>query len=254
MTVADSSSAQNSQNSEQGGDTPPDEAKKFLLKNSFLQVMEGGATGGAYERGSNGFCKCAPDYCKSLPTATTFTCKSTAKGWARASLTDDTCACAPGFCAMEIAGVTPVQKHCTPAHADMIRDASGNCACRAAVAAVVSNDPTKAVMAKPAACKILPVKPMVVVPGGKDEYGKFDCVGAPYTIGAGVDTCGDCSAEGSCKMARTGAGSNFLCFKTTAGSATQTAPYVKKADGSCECGADQCLMPNGDHEVCRDLK
>jgi hypothetical protein len=257
MTVASSSGTEPASMQAGGAEPPVDEARRFLETNSFLQVMSGGATGGAYERASNGFCKCSPDYCKSPLTATTFTCKSTAKGWARKSLTDDTCACAPGFCSMEIAGVVPKQYHCTPVHANMIRGADGKCACRPAVAAVTSSDPTKAVKAQPAACKILPVEPMVKVPGGKDEFGTFDCVGAPYKKGEGVDTCGGCDstdAAPACKMARTGTGNNFLCFAIGKGSATQSAPYVKKADGSCECGADQCLMPNGDHEVCRDLK
>merc|ERR1712100_654639 len=75
--------------------------------------------------------------------------------------------------------------------------------------------------------------------------------------GEGVDTCGGCDsteAAPACKMARTGTGNNFLCFAIGKGSATQSAPYVRKSNGQCECGADQCLMPNGDHEICRDLK
>merc|ERR1712093_614087 len=69
---------------EDSANPPVDETAKFLRTNSFLQI--GAAGNGAYERASNGFCKCAADYCKSPLTATTFTCKSTAKGWARKSL------------------------------------------------------------------------------------------------------------------------------------------------------------------------
>jgi len=241
---------------EDGQNPPVDERMKNmgLVMDSFLQTKAG--AGGAYERSSNGFCQCAPDYCKSPITATTFTCKSTAKGWARTSLTDDTCACAPGFCAMEIAGVTPTQKHCTPLHDNMIRDDAGQCACRAEIAAVTSTDPTQAVMAKTAACKINPVKPIVIVPGGKDEFGTFECVGAPYVKDAASDNCDSCDGTDgkSCSMTRTQGTNQFLCFDVTAGTAAATAPYARAGNGDCECGNDQCLMPNGDHEVCRDLK
>jgi len=239
----------------EGGEPPVDEKFKFLM-DTFVQTGEKTGSMGAYTRGSNGFCACAPDYCKSPITATSFTCKSTAKGWARTSLTDDTCACAPGFCAMPIAGTTPQQLHCTPLHDNMVRAASGQCACAAATAAVESSDPTLATPAKAAACKIKPTKPIVVVPGGKDEFGTFDCVGAPYIKSTSTDDCESCdAADGkSCSMDRTQGTGQFLCFSVTTGTESQSAAYARKADGKCECGADQCLMPNGDHEICRDLK
>jgi cysteine-rich repeat protein len=253
LSVEDAA-AGTAQAAEDDSNPPVDEKIRRMGLVEFLQTKTG--AGGAYERASNGFCQCAPDYCKSPITTTTFTCKSTAKGWARTSLTDDTCACAPGFCAMEIAGVTPTQKHCTPLHDNMIRDDAGNCACRPAVAAVTSSDPTLAVMAKPAACKINPTKPIVVVPGGKDEFGTFECVGAPYVKDASGDNCAQCdSTDGkSCSMARSQGSNQFLCFDVTTGTAEASAPYTRNGAGECECGNDQCLMPNGDHEVCRDLK
>merc|ERR1711871_557501 len=75
MTVASSSGTEPASMQAGGAEPPVDEARRFLETNSFLQVMSGGATGGAYERASNGFCKCSPDYCKSPLTAPTFTCK-----------------------------------------------------------------------------------------------------------------------------------------------------------------------------------
>merc|ERR1711988_941290 len=122
---------------------------------NFLQVSEGSE--GAYIRAGNGFCECGPNHCKLETTATSFTCKSTAKGWARKSLTDPTCACAPGFCSMPLAQITPQQFHCTPLNEAMIRDDAGLCQCRGAIAAVESTDPSLAVTAKTAACKISPV-------------------------------------------------------------------------------------------------
>merc|ERR1712100_197685 len=187
LSVEDAAAGSTQPAAEDEQEPPVDEKIRRMGLVEFLQTKTG--AGGAYERASNGFCQCAPDYCKSPITASTFTCKSTAKGWARTSLTDDTCACAPGFCAMEIAGVTPTQKHCTPLHDNMIRDSAGNCACAPAVAAVQSSDPAKAVSAKAASCKIKPVKPIVVVPGGKDEFGEFECVGAPYIKSTTTDDC-----------------------------------------------------------------
>lgn len=255
-TVSGGTSNGGSNNEPEGGEPPVDrkfEKFKFLM-DTFLQTGAGSV--GAYQRGSNGFCECAPDYCKSPITSTTFTCKSTAKGWARTSLTDDTCACAPGFCSMPIAGTTPTQHHCTPLHDNMVRNSNGLCACAPAVAAVQSSDPAKAVSAKAASCKIKPVKPIVVVPGGKDEFGEFECVGAPYIKSTTTDDCASCDATDgkSCTMARTQGQNQFLCFGITSGTEEQSAPYVRKSNGQCECGADQCLMPNGDHEICRDLK
>jgi cysteine-rich repeat protein len=240
---------------ESGGEPPVDAvANMKLVFANFLQEKTG--TTGAYKRGPNGFCECDPNYCK-LPTGTdSFVCKSTAKGWARKSLTDEECACAPGFCSMPIAEAVPAQFHCTPLHENMIsNNNTGLCECRAAVTAVASSDPSLAVKAKVAACKILPVKPVELVPGGKDKFGEFECVGEPYIKAAGTDMCESCSNEvASCKMARAIGSGQFLCFAVTNGSSTTaTAPYSKKGDGTCECGADQCLMPNGDHEVCRDL-
>merc|ERR1711988_633236 len=225
------------------------ENMKLVLDN-FLQESTG--SGGAYKRGSNGFCECGPNHCK-LTSGESFVCKSTAKGWARKSLTDAECTCAPGFCSMPIAQTNPAEFHCTPLHEAMIRNNStGVCECRGAVAAVASSDPALAVMAKTAACKILPIKPVEKIPGGADKFGEFECVGEPYVKDAATENCKEC-ATASCQMDRTVGTGNFLCFDVVNGSATATAPYAKKPDGTCECGADQCLMPNGDHEVCRDL-
>lgn len=243
--------------SEVESSSPPVDKKlenmKLVLDN-FLQVSSGTGFSGAYKRGGNGFCECGPNHCKLDGQGGSFTCKSTAKGWARTSLTDATCACAPGFCSMPVAQVTPAQFHCTPLNEAMIRNAdTGACECRGAVAAVESTDPSLAVMAKTAACKIVPVKPVETVPGGQDKFGEFECVGEPYVKAAGTDSCESCG-DNSCKQARTMGVDNFLCFAIVNGSSTaSTPPYAKKTDGTCECGADQCLMPNGDHEVCRDL-
>jgi len=248
-------------------ENPPVDALKNmkLVFDSFLQERESHSDGddsGAYQRGSNGFCECGPNFCKlntdeKVPIPS-FVCKSTAKGWARASLTDESCTCAPGFCSMKLAQVTPTQFHCTPLHQNMIREeASGKCTCRGAVEAVESSDPSTAVKARTAACKILPIKPVEAVPGGQDRFGEFECVGEPYVKAAGSDQCEKCSSsttKPSCKMDRSIGTGNFLCFDVTAGSSsTATAPYSRKSDGKCECGADQCLFPNGDHEVCRGL-
>jgi len=158
---------------------------------------------------------------------------------------------------MPVAQMVPAQFHCTPTHEAMVRNnATGLCECRGEVAAVASSDPSLAVMAKPAACKILPVEPIEVVPGGQNKFGEFECVGEPYKKAPGTEMCEDCmdASPQSCKVARSIGTGNFLCFTVTNGSSTTaTAPYQRKADGTCECGADQCLMPNGDHEVCRDL-
>lgn len=225
-----------------------------FLADQFLQENEG--LQGAYARGPTGFCDCAANYCKLAegtdPNA--FTCKSTAKGWARKSLTDATCTCAPGYCSMPIAGTVPEQFHCTPLHSNMIRNnATAVCECRGAIAAMNSTDPTKAVMPQPAACQILPTKPVLAMPGGQDKFGKFECVGKPYLKDPASVKCAGCDGQ-ACKMDRNIGTGNFLCFAVTnATSAAQSAPYSKKADGKCECGKDQCLKPSGDHLVCRDL-
>jgi len=137
----------------------------------------------------------------------------------------------------------------------MIRNnETGLCECRGAVAEVLSSDPSLAVKAKDAACKIIPEMPVEKIPGGADKFGEFECVGDPYVKAAGTDMCEKCKDEGACQMDRTQGTGNFFCFEIVNGSSsTATAPYAKKPDGKCECGADQCLMPNGDHEVCRDL-
>lgn len=54
-------------------------------------------------------------------------------------------------------------------------------------------------------------------------------------------------------MPRTQGTGNFLCFTVTNSTSEKSSPYQRKADGTCECGEDQCLKPKGDHEVCRDL-
>jgi len=231
-------------------------AEMSLLAAEFLQESESVGLQGAYARSDQGFCDCAPNFCK-LKGGTDpniFTCKDTAKGWARKSLTDMSCTCAPGFCSMPIAGTVPEEFHCTPLHANMIRNnATGLCECRGAIAGTSSTDPTKAVKPQPAACQILPTKPVVAIPGGADKFGKFECVGSPYMKDPASVKCAGCGAT-SCKMDRKIGSGNFLCFAVTNGTNSGvTPPYTKKADGLCECGKDQCLKPNGDHFVCRDL-
>merc|ERR1711988_232469 len=223
-----------------------------LLADAFIQVGSGAV--GAYTRGPTGFCDCSPNWCKLADGPDSFTCRSTAKGWARKSLTDASCTCAPGFCSMPIAGTVPTNYHCTPLHSNMIRNnATGVCECRGVIAGVASTDPTKAVPPQPSACQILPTKPVLSVPGGADKFGKFECVGAPYVKDPASVKCAGCNGN-ACKMDRKIGTGNFLCFSVTNGtSATKSAPYTKKADGKCECGKDQCLKPNGDHFVCRDL-
>lgn len=241
-----------------GGEPPVDLNKDLsnmqLVLDNFLQVSTHAGFTGAYKRAGNGFCECGPNHCKLATATDSFVCKDTAKGWARKSLTDATCVCAPGFCSMPIAETTPAQFHCTPLNEATISNAdTGACECRGEVAAVESTDPSLAVMAKTAACKILPEQPVEKVPGGADKFGEFECVGAPYVKAAGTDMCESCAAE-ACQQDRTIGTGNFLCFAIVNGSSTtSTPPYSKKPDGKCECGADQCLMPNGDHEVCRDL-
>jgi len=231
---------------------PVDLQSMGLVMETFLQEATGSS--GAYKRGGTGFCECGPNHCKLETGTTSFTCKSTAKGWARKSLTDGSCACAPGFCSMPVAQATPPQFHCTPLNQATIRnDDTGLCECRGAIAAVESSDPSLAVKAQTAACKISPVKPIEAIPGGADKFGEFECVGMPYVKAAGTGMCESCDDE-ACQQDRTGGTGNFLCFALINGSSTtSTPPYQKKADGKCECGADQCLRPNGDHEVCRDL-
>merc|ERR1711988_1777475 len=62
-----------------------------------------------------------------------------------------------GFCGMPIAGTTPTEFHCTPTHANMIRNnVTGLCECRGEIAGTSSTDPSKAIMPQAAACQILP--------------------------------------------------------------------------------------------------
>lgn len=257
MTVGAQNQAKSSQaaEAETSAEPPIDMENMGLVFENFLQQSAGAE--GAYQRGSNGFCECGPNHCKLETAADSFVCKSTAKGWARKSLTDASCVCAPGFCSIPVAQITPQQFHCTPLNENTIRNNStGLCECRGEVAAVESSDPTKALKAKTAACKILPTKPVEVVPGGQDKFGEFECVGDPYVKAAGTDMCESCKEADppSCKVSRSIGTGNFLCFTVTNGSSTTaTAPYQRKPDGTCECGADQCLYPNGDHEQCRDL-
>jgi hypothetical protein len=70
---------------------------------------------------------------------------------------------------------------------------------------------------------------------------------------ASSDNCASCLEEGACKVERTVGSGNFLCFAVTNSTTEKTAPYQRAEDGTCECGADQCLKPKGDHFVCRDL-
>jgi hypothetical protein len=137
----------------------------------------------------------------------------------------------------------------------MIRADDGSCQCRPAVTAVNSTDPALARQAQPAACKILPVDPVVKVKGGADKFGEFECVGSPYVKDAATDQCASCETTNACQVDRTVGTGNFLCFgvaNETAGQA-KSSPYKANAEGKCECGADQCLKPKGDHFVCRDL-
>jgi cysteine-rich repeat protein len=233
------------------GAKPEEVLSLSLLTSSFLQTEVGGQ--GSYKRGPLGFCECAPNWCKLAEGPDSFTCKSTAKGWARKSFTDNSCTCAPGFCSMPLAGTTPTQYHCTAVHANMIRNNNtGICECRGAVVPVVSSDPAKAVKAQTAACQILPTKPVLAVAGGADKFGKFECVGAPYEKDPASVKCKQCAAT-SCTMSRSIGTGNFLCFSVSNGTFAKSAPYSRKPDGKCECGKDQCLKPNGDHYVCRDL-
>jgi cysteine-rich repeat protein len=238
---------------ESSGLSLPTSPDMKLLVDTFVQESAG--LQGAYARAGSGFCDCAPNFCKLAQgtDSSAFTCKSTAKGWARKSLTDASCTCAPGFCSMPLAGTVPEQFHCTPLHSNMIRNNStGVCECRGAIAGVASTDPSKAVPAQKAACQILPTEPVLSLPGGGDKFGKFQCVGAPYDKDPASVKCKGCEAT-ACKMDRSIGTDNFLCFAVTNGTAGKSAPYTKKPDGKCECGADQCLKPNGDHSVCRDL-
>lgn len=183
-----------------------------------------------------------------------FTCMSTDKGWARKSLTDASCTCATGFCSMSLGGAHAGESHCTPLHANMIANpTTGACECRPAIKAVNSTDPTLARAEEPAACKIVPVEPVVKVKGGADKFGAFECAGKPYVKDASADTCASCAPD-ACTMSRDGG--NFLCFavgNSSSGVSLKSAPYTRNAEGKCECGTDQCLKPNGDHFVCRDL-
>merc|ERR1719460_642886 len=123
-----------------------------------------------------------------------FTCQSTDKGWARKSLTDANCTCGTGFCSMPLAGAHAGSSHCAPLHANMIRNnQTGLCQCRPQQDAVNSTDPTLARPAEAAACKILPVEPVVKVSGGADKFGEFECVGAPYVKDASSDSCAACA-------------------------------------------------------------
>jgi len=215
----------------------------------------------AYSRSTQGFCECASNFCKIAvgTDAQSFTCKDTSKGWAKKSLTDAGCTCAPGFCSMALKGTSPVQYHCMPLNQNTILGTDGMCACRPAIVAMESSDPSQARPAQPAACKNdLPVDPVISVPGGADMFGTFECLGAPYVKDAASDKCASCATTGSCKMPRNlptvaGGTAPFMCFVTNGATATATSPYVNKTDGSCECGKDQCLRPNGDHFQCRDL-
>lgn len=222
-----------------------------LLMENFLQVSAGGE--GSFARGPTGFCECAPNWCKQADGPDSFTCKPTAKGWARKSFKDPSCTCAAGFCSMPLAGTTPTKYHCAATHANMIKNnVTGICECRGAIAGVASVDPALAVKPQAAACQILATKPVLKVPGGADKFGKFECVGAPYVKDPASVKCKSCS-PGACQMDRSIGTGNFLCFDVTNGTSAKSAPYAKKADGKCECGKDQCLKPNGDHMVCRDL-
>jgi len=241
-----------------GGAPSEEEAANVPDMVSFIDIMEGSRTGGegAFQRGSSGFCECSVQFCSLSEGAgpLDFTCKSTEKGWARTSLADSSCTCGTGFCSMPLTGDHDGQSHCTPLHANMIKNnVSGVCECRAATTSVNSSDPMLAQMAQEAACQISPVEPVVKVQGGSDKFGKFECVGTPYVKDAASDSCADCTTTGSCKVDRTMGSGNFLCFAVGNSSAEKSAPYSRKADGKCECGEDQCLKPHGDHSVCRDL-
>jgi len=226
---------------------------------SFLEIMEGAKAGGegAFMRGASGFCECSVQFCQQTSGGADpldFTCKSTSKGWARTSVADSTCTCGTGFCSMPLTGNDVGTSHCTPLHANMIRNnATGVCQCRAQTAAVNSSDPLLATLAQEAACKINPVEPVVKVSGGSDKFGTFECVGLPYVKAADSENCASCTATGSCQIDRTQGTGNFLCFAVKNGTAEKSDPYRKKPDGKCECGVDQCLKPKGDHFVCRDL-
>jgi len=70
---------------------------------------------------------------------------------------------------------------------------------------------------------------------------------------ASSDNCAACATTDACKVTRTVGTGNFLCFTASNGTSEKSAPYKRQADGTCECGNDQCLKPKGDHFVCRDL-
>jgi cysteine-rich repeat protein len=224
----------------------------FMMSDEFLQEEAG--LQGAFSRSATGFCECGANWCKQDDGQGSFTCNDLRKGWARKSLNDTSCTCAAGFCRMPLAGTVPVQYHCTPVHENMIRNNStGICECRGAVAGVSSVDPAKAIKPQTAACQILPTKPVLKVVGGQDKFGQFQCVGAPYVKDGASAKCKACAPTG-CKMNRQIGTGQFLCMTVTNDtSATKSSPYKKLPNGECECGKDQCLKPNGDHFVCRDL-
>eukprot|EP00657_Telonema_sp_P-1_P005397 TRINITY_DN22723_c0_g1_i1.p1 TRINITY_DN22723_c0_g1~~TRINITY_DN22723_c0_g1_i1.p1 ORF type:complete len:404 (+),score=88.71 TRINITY_DN22723_c0_g1_i1:157-1368(+) len=155
---------------------------------------------------------------------------------------------------MPLGGAHIGLSQCVPLHANMISNSqSGACECRPAVDAINSTDPMKAQPAQSPACKILPVDPVVKVKGGASKFGQFQCVGSPYVKDASSDMCASCLDTGACRVERTVGSGSFLCFKVTNGTSEKSAPYARGGDGKCECGADQCLKPKGDHFVCRDL-
>jgi len=253
-TVATKDAGLEKQEGQEGAETAGDAGADAPAMLSLLQETAGAE--GAYARANNGFCECASQQCTMVegPGPMDFTCQSTDKGWARTSLTNSNCTCGTGFCSMPLAGEHAGQSQCVPLHANMIRNNdTGLCQCRAEQEAVNSTDPTLAQPAQAAACKILPVEPVVKVQGGADKFGEFECVGSPYVKSASDDTCADCESTDACKVDRTVGSGNFLCFKVTNGTSAKTSPYVRASDGKCECGADQCLKPRGDHFVCRDL-
>ena len=49
---------------------------------------------------------------------------------------------------------------------------------------------------------VLPVDPVISVPGGADMFGTFECLSTPYVKDAASDNCAPCATTGSFKIPR----------------------------------------------------
>jgi len=189
-------------------------------------------------------------------------CRPENEGWT-ANIETGICECGLGHCLMPMANQaisSPSKFHCQKFKnpPTMVRNATtALCQCAPGTDEVVSSDPAEARPAKLDSCKVYPSTPVLKIPNQGPLYPEFACVATPYVKANMSDVCTNCTAD-SCRMPRPGVSlskrnlgaeqpNQFYCVKEDGMKGLQ---MTVGEDGSCQCAADQCLVPYRDTMKC----